>query len=78
MFGTVPKIPLGNVGHLTPTQKQRFTAMESARKQMERIAAQQRLKTATKLRTKGMDVFSISSGSLVLVYREKNGQDRLS
>ena len=71
VFGTVPKIALGNIEHLTRTQKQRFTAMESARKQIERFVAQLRLKIATKLRIKGMDIFNTSPGPLVLVYGEK-------
>ena len=71
VFGSVLKIPLGNIPHLASNQRKRFTDMESARKQMERIVAIQRLKMAGKLRTKQMDVFSIMPGSDVLVYREK-------
>ena len=49
-----------------------FSTMEAARKQMKQIAAKQRLKFASKLSTKAMNVFSISQVSQFLVYREKN------
>ncbi len=71
VFSSVPKITLGNTSHLSLSQKQGFAAMESARKEMEKIVAEQKLKLAGKLRTRGMDVFSICPGSHVLVYREK-------
>ncbi len=53
VFGTTPKIPLGNVEHLCPNQRQRFEAMEKARKEMEVIVAKQRLKLALKPRNEG-------------------------
>ena len=71
VFGSVPKIPIGNLEHLAPNQRTHFAAMEASRKEMERIVAGQRLKLACKFRMKGMDVFSICSESKVLVYREK-------
>ena len=71
VFGTVAKIPLGNVFHLVPTQKKRFEAAESARKHFEKIVAKQRLNVASKSRTKGMEIFDVPPGSEVLVYREK-------
>ena len=45
---TVPKIPLGTIIHLNPTEKQRLTARKSARTQIERIAAWDRLEIARK------------------------------
>ena len=71
MFGSVPKISLGNIEHLAPNQRTRFAAVDASRKEMERIVAEQRLKLACKLRTKGMDVFSICTESKLLVYPEK-------
>ncbi len=71
VFGTVPKIPLENVEHLASTQRERFAAMEKARKEMEQIVAKQRISLANKSRTKSMNMFTILPGSEVLVRREK-------
>ncbi len=51
-FGSIPKLPLSNVPHHSLNQRQQFAAMESARKEMEMIAAAQRLKIDQKSRTK--------------------------
>lgn len=71
VFGSIPKISLGNIDHLSPNQRERFAAMETARKQMEVIVAEQRLKLAEKTRTKSMEIFKIPIGSEVHVFREK-------
>ena len=71
VFGTIPKLPLGNIEHLCPYQRTRFQAMEIAKKDMEEIVAEQRLSLASKTRVKPMDVFGVCPGSKVLVYREK-------
>ncbi len=68
----VPKIPLGNIEHLPPNQRDRFSAMESARKEMETIAAAQRLELGQKSRSKPRDVLSIPPGADVVVYKEKS------
>ncbi len=36
VFGTLPKIPLANVAHLAPDQRDRFAALEAARREMEK------------------------------------------
>ncbi len=77
VFGTKPKIPLGNVEHLAPTQRERFSDMELARREIERIVAKERIALAKKTRTKGMNVFGILPGSEVLVHREKNSMNGL-
>ena len=74
VFGCIPKIPLGNIKHLCPTQRERCAAMESAQKEMEVRVAEQRLKLASKLRTKERTMFNIMPGTDVLVYREKSKQ----
>ncbi len=71
VFGTLPKIPLGTVSHLAPNQKERFQAMQTARKLTEIIVARQRLEVASKTRTKSMEILDIPPGSEVLVYRER-------
>ena len=71
VLGTIPKIPLGNLKHLCRNQKERFEAMELARKAMEKMVVEQRLKIASKSRTKEIEIFDICLGFSVLVYREK-------
>ncbi len=71
VFGAVAKIPLGNIEHFSPNQRKRFAAMESSKKEMERIVVSRRLKVAKKLRTKRMKLFYINPGSKVKVYGEK-------
>ena len=63
---------VGNVHKLCWNQKERFEAMEFARKEMERIVANQRVKIATKRKAKKMEVFDIPPDDKVLVYREKS------
>ncbi len=46
--------------------------MESAREEMERIVAAQRVRIATTTRAKSVDAFSVPLGNVVLVYREKS------
>ena len=67
VFESAPKKLLGTIEHLSPNQSQRFSAMESSRKGKEHFGAQQRLKLPTKLRMKGINVFSTYPGSQVLV-----------
>lgn len=71
VFGTIPKLPIGNLETMQPTQRDHFAALKSARKEMETIVANQRVRLALKPRTKSMEVFNIPPGSPVLVYREK-------
>ena len=71
VFGIVPKLPLSNIDHLYLDQRERFSVMEGARKGMEQIVAEQRIKLASKTRVKAMDVFGICPGSKLLVYRKK-------
>eukprot|EP00171_Calliarthron_tuberculosum_P007706 IDg7706t1 len=72
VFGSIPKLPLGNVSHLPPSQRERFQAMETSRKEMETIVTRQRLALASKKhKGKAMDAFEVCPGSEVLVYREK-------
>ncbi len=54
VFGSVPKIPLGNIEHLAPNHRTRFGATEASRKEMECIISEQKLKHTFKLRTKGV------------------------
>ena len=42
----------GNIEHLCPDQRSRFVAMELAKKEMEKIVSEQRLKFAPKTRVK--------------------------
>ncbi len=72
VFDTFPKIPLINVEHITPNQRDRFAAFEAARREMETIICEHRLKLASRLRSKPTDVSSIPTEAEVLVYREKS------
>ncbi len=74
VFGSVSKIPLGNVESLAPTQRERFAAMEAARKEMEKIVAKQMIALNNKNRTKSIDALTILPGSEVLVRREKSNE----
>ncbi len=70
VFGSIPKIPLGNVHHLLPDQRERFKAMESATEKMERIVAAHCLKIAATIRAKPVHAFSVPPGNDILVCRE--------
>ena len=76
VLGCILKIPLRNIKHLCRSQRERFAAMDSSRKEMEYIVTKQRLKLAKKPRTKSMSPLNIQSGSEVLIYREKTRQWR--
>ena len=68
----VPKIPIGNLEHIPPTQRERFQALESGRKEMETIVAEHRVKLAAKLWGKEVKAFDIPIGSQVLIYCAKS------
>ncbi len=63
---------LGNIESLAPTQRERFAAMEAARKEMEKIVTKQRIALDNKNRTKTMDALIVLPGSEVLMRREKS------
>ena len=69
LFGAMPRIGLPEAKYLHPTQKERFSAMASARKEMETITAQRRVKQALKHRL-GPDSPRFEFGDKVMVYRE--------
>ena len=72
LFGTIPKLPIGNAAHLQADQKERFLAMEAAKKQIDNIVAKQRIKLASKrYSVKAMEALNVEPGEEVWVYREK-------
>ena len=73
-FECIPKIPFGNIKHLCPSQRERFASKKLAQKEMEAILAEKKVKLASKPRTKEMTMFTITTGTDVLAYREKSKQ----
>ena len=69
LFGTSPKLPIATLSLLKPNQRDRFRAIESAKKEMLSITAERRLKAAFSLRSPST-TFSGKEGDQVLVYRE--------
>ena len=61
VFGMVPKLPLGHIENYPKSQRDRFAALEAARREMETIVAEQRLKVAEKARTKQLKPFNIQT-----------------
>ena len=70
VFGMAPKLPLAHIEHLIPSQRQRFAAMELARREMEAIVAELRVKVAATTKTPHFEAFK--PGDLALVRRENN------
>ena len=67
---------IGNLQHLCPNQRELFETTESARKEMDVIVASQRLEIATECSSKPVQVFFISPGDEVLIYKEKSKNGR--
>lgn len=67
----LPKISLGRIETIVPNQRERFAAMEMARKEMETITAESRVKIAQTKRTPELNVLKLKEGDPVLVFREK-------
>ena len=70
MYGSVPRLPLPDTDTLPPTEKSRVEAMRIARKEMETITAQRRIKSALKYRHKIHPFPSFQFGVKVRVWRE--------
>lgn len=71
VFGAIPRLPIGNLTSIPPTQKQRFEAMKMAREEMYTITAERRIKQALLPGTQKPQPFIPKEGDLVRVYREK-------
>ena len=72
VFGTIPRLPIGHIETMLPTQRERLKAMEYSRKEMEEITAQMRLKVAQKDRNRILGMLDLRAGESVLVYRERS------
>ena len=71
VFGTIPKLPVGHIETLMPSQRDRFRALEFARREMETITAELRVKIAQKNRSASLEILDLDVGDPVLVYRER-------
>lgn len=71
LFGTTPRISLPNLCNMGPTNRARFKAMDAARREMETITAQRRVKLALKHNI-GPDSPQYEFGDKVRCYREKH------
>ena len=72
VFGAVPRLPIGHIDTMIPKQRERLHALELARKEMETITAQLRIKVARRDRQRVLNVLDLKYGDPVLVYREKS------
>ena len=70
LFGHHPRIPVPNLLSLPLPQKERFAAMEVARKEMATITAQRRVAQALKSKGPAEPTHPYEFGDLVRVYRE--------
>eukprot|EP00172_Hildenbrandia_rubra_P000663 Plantae.Rhodophyta-Hildenbrandia_rubra.ctg13606.p2 GENE.Plantae.Rhodophyta-Hildenbrandia_rubra.ctg13606~~Plantae.Rhodophyta-Hildenbrandia_rubra.ctg13606.p2 ORF type:complete len:153 (-),score=19.76 Plantae.Rhodophyta-Hildenbrandia_rubra.ctg13606:298-756(-) len=66
-----PKIPLGHVDMLMPDQRKPLAAMKIARKEMEAIAVDQRIKTAQKRSGPRLGALDFRKGGAALARRKK-------
>jgi len=73
VFGTVPKLPIAHLETISPTQKERFQAMKSAKEEMLAITAHRRVKDALR-RGPSAQLFIPEEGDKVYVYRENSNQ----
>lgn len=71
-FGMAPKIPLGHISSIAPNQRERLAAMELARRQMETISAELRIKAESAKRSPDPKKLEASKGDQVLALREKS------
>lgn len=69
-LGMIPKIPLGHAESMPLSQRGRFAAMEKARKEMEAIAAELRLKIARCKRAPELHPLKQSISDPALAFRE--------
>lgn len=71
LFGTLPKLPIPSLETVARTQKERFCAIESARKEMLAITAQRRIREALRSRSPYTKTLDLNTGDQVMVYREE-------
>lgn len=69
VFGAMPALPTTNFRN--PRQKERMMALQTAREEMAKIAAEQRVIMALKSKVPPDSRFVLKPGDLVRVYREK-------
>jgi hypothetical protein len=72
VFGVIPRLPASVLSSELPEQDQSFSALRSARAEMEQIMCERRIKQA--LATRPSNLATIRPGMLVLVYRENFGK----
>ncbi len=71
VFGMVPNLPIGNLNRIPRNSKGKVLRVETAKRELETIVAQKRLKLAEKPRTKPMENLVLSPGSPVLSIDER-------
>lgn len=64
-FGMMPKIPLGYAQNTAPSQRERFAAIELARKEMEALTAELRVKIAKFKRAPTLEALNLEAGDPV-------------
>lgn len=73
VFGAMPKLPLGSMQTIQPSQRDRFEAMKLAKEEMLKITAERRIATALKSRQTRVQAFVPQEGDKVRVFRENSG-----